>query len=236
MRVEPYGVGSIVHITNRGVRGTDIVRDTADKRNFMRSLFYLNDTYTSRNWRREIADIGMFERPSVWPERDPLARILAWTLLDNHFHLLAQEIREGGVAKFMQRLCGSLAMSFNLKYREKGSIFQSSYHARSVTEDKHHQYLVFYVLVKNVLDLYPGGLTAAALNFDDAWEWAKQYPYSSFRDSIAGKESPVLADPDMLIASILGTGDVYKQEAKDMLDFHLASRGEAFKDIMLEPW
>ena len=90
--------------------------------------------------------------------------------------------------------------------------------------------------------MYPGGLVAAATNFDDAWEWAKQYPYSSFRDTIAGVESQtfntaaIIDDEDNLIASIIGPGDAYKQEARELLDFHIASRGEEFKDLMLEPW
>lgn len=236
MRVEPYGIGSVVHIASRGVRGTDIVRDTDDKKKFTQALFYLNDTYTSCNWRREIAKTDMFERPSSWPEQDPLVRVLAWTLLGNHFHLLVQEIREGGLAKFIQRLCGSLAMSFNLKYREKGRLFQGSYHARTVTSDEHYQYLAFYILVKNVLEMYPRGLFAARDNFDDAWKWAKQYPYSSFRDTVSNTISPIIDDDENLIGDIIGTGDTYKQEARELLDFHIETHGESFKELMLEPW
>ncbi|MHB8913437.1 MAG: transposase [Minisyncoccota bacterium] len=188
------------------------------------------------NWSRETVNFPLFERPDDWPIREPLVRVLAWTLLSNHFHLLLQEIREGGTAKFMQRFGGSLSVSFNLKYKEKGSLFQGSYHARAVSEDAHFNYLAFYILVKNVLEMYPGGLATAANNFDDAWQWAKRYPYSSFRDIVSGTASPILDDEDGLIASIIGTGDTYKKEARELLDFHLATRGEEFKDLMLEPW
>jgi len=214
----------------------DIVRDLPDRNNFIRTLYYLNDTHTDRNWRREIVNLGMCERPPSWPEREPLAHILAWTLLSNHFHILVQELREGGTAKLIQRISGSLSMSFNLKYKEKGSLFQSSYHARTVAEDEHYRYLAFYILVKNVLDMYPGGLRAAQDNFDDAWEWAKRYPYSSFRDIVSGTPSLIVDDEDELIAGIIGAGDAYKQEARELLDFHMASRGEEFKGLMLESW
>lgn len=177
-----------------------------------------------------------FVRPLHWPEREPLVHILAWTLLTNHFHLLVQEIRESGTAKFMQRIGGSMSMCFNLKYQEKGSLFQGSYHARTVAEEGHYQYLAFYILVKNVLDLYPGGLSAAQRNFDDAWEWAKRYPFSSLRDTISGSHSPIIDDSENLIGSIIGKGDAYKQEAQELLDFHIASHGEEFGELMLEPW
>lgn len=236
MRVEPFSVGSVIHVTKRGTRGTDIVRDANDRHRFVKSLFLLNDTYVGPNWNRETTELPLFERPEHWPEREPLVHILAWTLLSNHFHLLLQEIREGGTAKFMQRLCGSMSMCFNLKYKEKGTIFQSAYHARAVNETPHLNYLVFYILVKNVLEMYPGGLVTASADFDDAWEWASHYKFSSFKDHISGVSSLIVDDSDGLLAGLLGKGDSSKQEMKELLALHMSSRGEEFKEISLESW
>lgn len=236
MRVEPFSVGSVVHVTKRGARGTDIVRDLEDRNRFVRSLFLLNDTHTDSYWHQETADLPLFDRPEHWPDREPLVRILAWTLLSNHFHLLIQEIREGGTAKFMQRFGGSLSMCFNLKYKEKGSLFQSAYHARAVSEVSHLDYLAFYILVKNVLEMYPGGLVAAYDNFDHAWEWASQYQFSSFKDHISGTFSPLIDDPDGLLTDLLGEGDSSKQEMKEVLSMHMSLYGKEFKEISLEPW
>lgn len=236
MRIEPYAIDSIIHVTKRGVRGMDIVRDSDDRWRYVRSLLLLNDTYMDPNWHREAARIGIFERPTHWPEREPLVRILAWTLLSNHFHLLLQEIREGGTAKFMQRLGGSMSLCFNLKYKEKGSIFQSAYHGRVIESDAHLSYLAFYILIKNVLEMYPGGLRAALANFDDAWEWATRYPFSSLSGIISGKQSPITDDIEGLMAEIIGQGNSFKKEASELLEVHMASRGEEFKTIMLESW
>lgn len=227
---------SIIHVTKRGTRGMNIVRDTEDSWRFVKSLFLLNDTHTDPNWHRESAGLSAFERPSDWPEREPLVRILAWTLLSNHFHLLLQEIREGGTAKFMQRLGGSMSMCSNLKYNEKGSIFQSAYHGRVVDNDAHLNYLTFYILVKNVLEMYPRGLRAALANFDDAWEWASQYPFSSLPGIILGKPTPIVDDVEGLMTGIIGHGNSFKKEAKELLEMHMNTHGEDFKDIMLESW
>lgn len=236
MRIEPFGVGSVLHVTNRGVRGAHIVCDDEDRKRFVRSLYYLNDTHTDPYWHSAVTDIPLFSRPTDWPEREPIVHVLGWTLLSNHFHLLLQEITEGGVAKFMQRLGGSMSTCFNAKYKERGSLFQGSYHARLVSQDEHRQYLAFYVLVKNVLEMYPGGLSNAYSNFDHAWEWAKEYPYSSLHDCLSGNSSPILDDPEDLIGSLVGIGNTYKEEALGLLDFHLLSRGEEFKNLMLENW
>jgi hypothetical protein len=236
MRKEPYTIDSIIHVTKRGARGVDIVRDDADRRRFVKSLFYLNDVHSDPYWHEITAELSAFERPKHWSEREPLVHILAWTLLSNHFHLLLQEIQKGGTAKFMQRLGGSMTMCFNQKYKERGSIFQGAYHARIVGKDAHMNYLAFYILIKNVFEMYPGGLTVATVHFDDAWEGAKKYPFSSFNGLVSGKHSPIMDDVDGLLAEIIGRGDTFKKEAKELIAAHITSRGEDFKELMLESW
>lgn len=236
MRVEPHSVGSIVHVIKRGTRGMKIVRDTKDCERFVRALFYVNDTHTDPHGLREAIDTMPPDRPTSWPERDPLVSVLAWTLLSNHFHLLLQETREGGIAKYMQRLCGSMTVCFNTKYQEKGSLFQGGYRGVVVDAQAHLGYLAFYILVKNVLDMYPGGVTAASKDFGAAWEWARRYPYSSLRDYLEGADSPILDDADGIIGSIIGNSADYKEEAREFLDLHIATKGNDFALQMLEPW
>ena len=214
----------------------DIVRDPDDRWRYAKSLFILNDTHSDPNWHRETSELSMFERPPQWPEREPLVRILAWTLLSNHMHLLVQEIRKGGTAKLMQRLGGSMSLCYNLKYKERGSIFQSAYHARVVEGDAHLNYLAFYILLKNVLEMYPGGLKAASADFDDAWKWAIRYPFSSLSGITSVKSNPITDDVEGLLAGIIGRGDSFKDEARELLKVHMVSHGEDFKAIMLEPW
>lgn len=136
----------------------------------------------------------------------------------------------------MQRLGGSMSMCFNLKYEEKGSIFQSAYHGRTVDSDTHLNYLAFYILIKNVLEMYPGGLKAASANFNDAWKWATKYSFSSLPGIISGKPTPITDDIDELMEGVIGRENSFKKEARDLLEIHIASRGKDFKDIMLEPW
>ena len=192
MRIEPYSVDSTIHITKRGVRGMDIVRDPDDRWRYAKSLFILNDTHSDPNWHRETSELSMFERPPQWPEREPLVRILAWTLLSNHMHLLVQEIRKGGTAKLMQRLGGSMSLCYNLKYKEREVSFRARIMLEVVEGDAHLNYLAFYILLKNVLEMYPGGLKAASADFDDAWKWAIRYPFSSLSGITSGKSIRLL--------------------------------------------
>ena len=236
MRIEPYGVGSIVHIVKRGARGMEIVRDDSDRERFAQLLYYLNDSFVDDNWRKTISGLAPFERPDEWPVRDPLVRVLAWTLRPNHFHLLLEETREGGISKFMQRLCGSMSAHFNAKYHERGSIFQGAYRSRTVSEDAHLRYLAFYIQVKNVLESYPGGLTRALEHFDDAWEWALQYHSSSLSSYVTGEDSPI-TEAELLCTLHPDMND-FKNEARELLAGHIEhhANDDSFSTITLESW
>lgn len=229
MRVEPRSVGSIVHVVQRGARGLDIVRDTQDRTRFSGLLFYLNDSFSDPNWLKTTRTFTQLQRPDYWPARDPLVRILAWTLLSNHFHLLLEEIRDNGISKFMQRLCGSMSMASNAKYSEKGSLFQGSYKSRTVDTDNHLSYLAFYIQVKNVLELYPGGLTAALHNFDDAWLWASRYPFSSFASYETNTFSPIVDKERYL--ELFPNVPLSKADCREMLALHMQHHDEKYSEI-----
>ena len=68
---------------------------------------------------------------------------------------------------------------FNKKYEETGKLFQGGYKARRVDKDNYLQYLSVYIHVKNAFETYDGGIENAMKNFDDAYDFAKKYPYSS---------------------------------------------------------
>lgn len=214
----------------------NIVRSARDKEHFVRSLFILNDRYQNTSWIRDTALLSPFERPAAWPDRKPLCHVLAWTLMGNHFHLLLQEISDGGIAKFMQRLCGSMTLSFNKKYEGRGTIFQSGYKGVIIESDAHLQYVTFYIVVKNVLELYPGGLAAAAKNFDHAWQWALQYPFSSLPVQALRKNSPICNDDEKILAELCRNPRSFKASAKEAFKIHMQTRPEEFAKLMLEEW
>lgn len=232
MRVQPHGIESILHVIKRGTRGLDIVRDDADRRDFENLLFYTNDAYTPEHWRREIDGMKPFKRPESWPAQKPLVRILAWTLMPNHFHLILQEVQEGGIAKFMQRLSGSMSLCFNAKYGETGSMFQGSYKGIVVESDAYLRYLTAYVLVKNVCELHPHSLKQIARNFDNAWEFSIGYRFSSLRTIALSEYSPIV-EPDLL-RGMYSNPEKFKRAAEDMCLAHIAKKDSEMLFLTLE--
>jgi putative transposase len=232
MRIEPYAVDSFMHVLKRGARGLPITKDTGDQWRFVRLLYFMNDEYKNDFWERDTQNMRLLERPESWPEQRPLVKILAWTLMPNHFHLLLKETKEGGISKFMQKLCGSMSVYSNFKYKEKGSLFQGSYKGKTIGKDSYLRYLAAYIMVKNVFELYPGGYDMAAQDFDKAWQWSVEYRFSSLADYMGNRNSPIL-DKDIL-GEIFTSPEDFKKCAQDMILGRVIESDDYLKGVMFD--
>ena len=91
-------------------------------------------------------------------------KILAWSLLNNHAHIL---LKSGprGLSQFMRRFLTGYAVGYNLRHRRHGHLFQNRYKSIVCDEDAYFQELVRYIhlnplragLVNNLgeLERYP---------------------------------------------------------------------------------
>lgn len=107
-------------------------------------------------------------------------KIYAWSLMTNHVHVL---LKSGpfGLSKFMRRLLTGYAITYNIRHRRYGHLFQNRYKSIICDEDTYFQELVRYIhlnplragLVKNMgeLDRYPwSGHSALMGNKKREWQ------------------------------------------------------------------
>jgi len=243
MRKEPIQVGDYVHVYNRGNRKQVIVKNTQDSWRFLQALRFFNDTHSSLNILRQIqvqqlqlqAQASPLLTPSVnselqlqadtmfrlgwpkdWPEKNPLVKILCYCLVPNHFHLLLKEIIEGGISKFMQKLGLGYTKYSNIKYEEVGRLFQGPYQYKLVGDDQIYlEYLSTYIQVKNVLELFPGGIQAAEKNINQAMKFLEEYIFSSCPDFLGVRKSLII-DKDVL-GEIFPTPGDYRKFVVDLI-------------------
>jgi len=102
------------------------------------------------------------------------ARIHAYCLMDNHYHLLL-ETPSGNLSQIMRHINGAYTTYFNVKRRRSGHLFQGRYKAILVEMDKYAKELSRY------LHLNP--VRAEMVQTPEAYEW------SSYRYYI-GRQKP----------------------------------------------
>lgn len=197
MRKEIITLDSIVHIINRGNKKMPIYRQKSDLWRMLFGLFYTNTNQSSQNWMKKLEIEKIDPQSFIWPdkfgEKNPIVSVLGFVIMQNHFHLILKEIIEGGISGFMHKFSMGYSKFINAKYKESGSLFQSRFQSRTIETDGYLQRVAVYVMVKNTFELYPkGGLAGATKNFESAWQWAIEYPFSSLADYCGKRNSPIL--------------------------------------------
>lgn len=227
---QPIGVGSYVHVYNRGAKKLPIFREHSDLQRLLLNLYYFNHAdRMSDNWRRELEAFGNpmhFQWPGAWEERDPIVSILAFSIMPNHLHLVIKEIIEGGTSKFMHRVSMAYSKFINEKYGESGSLFQGTFKSRLVEEDTDFRNLAAYVMVKNPFELYPGGLERAVKNFDDAYKLASEDILNSL-GAYAGTRTIPIVTKD-LFGELFETPESFKEFARETMMYKLEELSSEF--------
>jgi len=110
--------GTLHHVIVRGIERRRIVKDVADRKNFVERLGGLSaDTKTA---------------------------IYAWALMTNHAHILLRS-SEMGLSGFMRRLLTGYAVSYNRRHSRWGHLFQNRYKSIVCDEDAYFAELVRYI-------------------------------------------------------------------------------------------
>lgn len=133
---QPILYGNYYHIYNRGNNGIDVFLDNDSYYHFLR----LYAKYV-----------------------EPIAETFAWCLLKNHFHLLVRikdknEINENQLtynttekpkvidpSRQFSHLFNAYTQAINKRHNRTGSLFETTFERKLVTNEKYLQQLIFYI-------------------------------------------------------------------------------------------
>ena len=199
MRKVRFVEGNIYHLYNRGVEKREIFMDDNDRWRFLQGLFLFNDVETSKGLLWQLERDNKRVNFKVIKEyfslngltQNPLIKIMADCLMPNHFHLIVQETKRGGISKFMHKLGTGYTNYFNKRYSRSGSLFQGTFKAVQVNGENYLKYLLVYINVINPGQLLKPqikkeGVTnmQKILNFAESYFWSTNKEYLQTRDSI----------------------------------------------------
>lgn len=178
MNRENISVGEYYHIYNRGVGKKIIFKDDRDRIRFLFLILYFQ---AENNFPQISRIISIFVKHRVFDTNDSttedkiikerFVELNGFVLMSNHFHLIVKESKEGGMAKYMQRVLNSYTKYFNTRYNVSGHLFEGPYKAVHIQDDEQLLYLSAYI------HLNPRKLS----------EWNKKeinFPWSSYQDYV----------------------------------------------------
>ena len=155
--------GAVYHVTTRGNRREPIFENDSDRATLMRIL---GDAMLRFD-----------------------ARLLAFCLMGNHYHLVLCTQR-ANLSQVMRHVNGVYTQSFNRRHTKVGHVFQGRFKAILVDRD------AYLLEVCRYVDLNP--VRARLTDDPTAWRW------SSCRMHLGMDESPAWLDSAVLLAYLIG--------------------------------
>lgn len=132
--VKVFVSDSYYHVYNRGWNLQSIFKDQEDRIYF--------ETLLARHL-------------SIKPKNDakgreykhlrPTIQLIAYCLMNNHFHLLVYQSDEFALTKLMRSILVAYTMYFNKKYHQRGSLFESVYKAVRISSDAQLMHITRYI-------------------------------------------------------------------------------------------
>ncbi|MFH1063261.1 MAG: transposase, partial [Candidatus Omnitrophota bacterium] len=151
--------GALHHIIGRGIERRAIFKEEADKSLFLKII------------KEQIS------KSSV--------QIYAWSIMDNHFHILLQSGKTG-ISEFMRRILTGYAVNYNKIHNRSGHLFQNRY--KSILCDK-DEYLLPLIRYIHLNPVKAGVININSLN---------QYNWTGHRDILKKLEEVIIAREEVL--------------------------------------
>lgn len=179
-------MGEWYHCFNRGVDKRRIFEADADYKRFITLLYVCNGDKNIRLAERYDPTFEGVLADSSIDRGKPLVELGAYTLMSNHFHLVCKEIRGGGIAMFMQKICTGYTMYFNRKYQRTGALLAGTFKSKHVDDDDYFKQVIPYVLL-NHAEIFEPKWKEGVGDIKRIEKKLLQYPYSSLVDFVGSR-------------------------------------------------
>ena len=202
--------GEFYHIYNRGNDKRLIFHDKQDHDYFVSLLFIANSKEAFNIVRlMRNANSSIF---SVPVEQD-LVSIGAYVLMPNHFHILIAQKIEGGISKFMQKVCTGYVMYYNKKYKHSGSLFEGKFKSKHLDTDKYLKYIFSYIHLNPIKLINKFWKEDGIKDKDKSLKFLNDYKYSSFIDYFLdfSREESVILSPEYFPRYFSNEKSFYKE-------------------------
>ena len=149
--------GAIYHVTSRGDRREPIFEDDEGRHNFLTVVGQAMERFD--------------------------ASVLAYCLMDNHYHLVIHTHR-GNLSRLMQQLNGVYTQAYNRRHNMGGHLFQGRFKGILVDED------AYLLEVCRYVDLNP--VRARVVRYPGNWRWSSYSAHTGNAISPAWLDTPAV--------------------------------------------
>ena len=204
--------GEIYHIYNRSLQKIPIFGQRRNCLHFLDSIEY----YLQNNPPVKFSKFCENKSKYKIDLQNPIATLITFNLMPNHFHFILRQEKENGILKFMQKTENSFSHYFNIRNENKGPLFESTFRAVHVGSDEQLLHLSRYIHLNPV--------TAFLVNKPEDYEFSSYNYY-------LGKTKSNMIDSSVVIDQFKSIAD-YQTFVNNRIDYQ--RKLARIRDLLLE--
>ncbi len=194
-----FAPGEHYHLLGRGNHKQKIFFDERDYIRFLLTILFFQFDGGIPQMRHLVEDFiqhRVLDKIRIPIAESRLVRLLAFTLMPNHYHVALEELVEGGISRYMQKVLNSFTKYHNVRYEKTGHLLQGPFKAVHQETNEQLLYLSAY-MHRNPREL-------------KEWRGREiEYPWSSYQDFFSENRWGTLLDPAIILAQFKD-GDAYR--------------------------
>lgn len=192
MRYENFAENEHYHVFGRGVNGEKIFLDDKDRLRFIFLITHFQSPtriYNISWYTQSFIKNGSFNLQEAKVDtilRKRSVKLIAFSLMSNHFHILVKNLEDRILSVYMHRILTAYGKYFNAKYKKRGHVFEGPFGAVPIKNNEQLLHLSAYIH-KNAREIK---------------EWSDdydKYPWSSYQDYIGLNRWGNLLSPEIIM-------------------------------------
>ncbi len=215
-----FAENEFYHVFNCGVEKRTIFTSRYEFLRFIDLMNYYRFSNPPLRYSKYIT-LNIEERTqylSALEKQPQVVEIVAFCLMNNHFHFLLKQIQENGISTFISQITNGYTKYFNTKHDRSGYLFQGTFKAVHVNSDEQLLHLSRYIHLNPVM------------SFLIKLEELVNYPWSSYPSYVDASNSRMVSS--QLINGFFSNKNSYSKFVLDHVDY--ARQLKEIKDLLLE--
>lgn len=149
MRRVPLVTGNVYHVFNRSISKFVIFNDNLEFLRFLSAILYYQREKPGAEFSKFInlsdSKMSLFGKDDFLKNKTKMIEIIAYCLMPTHFHLVLEQLVDGGISKFLNNVQNSYSRYFNIKHNRKGPLWESRFKDVLVDSDEQLLHLTRYL-------------------------------------------------------------------------------------------
>lgn len=170
-RKTPLVNDKIYHIYNKSIAGYKIFSSNKNYERMLKSIvFHMIENPPSKFH----LFLKLKKKPSVIDlvksnKSERIVRLVAYCFMPTHYHIIVQQLKNGGISRYAYLIQKSYSEFFNIKYKRKGPLWEGRFQNALVGEEEYFLHLTRYIHLNPT--------TAGLIEKPEDWKYSSYKEY-----------------------------------------------------------